>query len=64
MTEKRFIMNNGELFDTVTNETFKCLEDVVETLNYYEETCLKYEKTIRDLKDGAYKEPLPITQRK
>lgn len=30
----------------------------------YEETCLKYEKTIRDLKDGTYKEPLPITQRK
>ena len=64
MTEKRFIMNNGELFDIVTNETFKCLGDVVDTLNYYEETCLKYEKTIRELKEGIYKEPLPITSRK
>lgn len=64
MTEKRFVMNNNELFDTVTNEIFKSLGDVVDTLNYYEETCLRYEKIIGELKDGTYKEPLPITQRK
>lgn len=40
------------------------LTDVVDTLNYYEYTCSRYEKIIGELKDGTYKEPVPITSRK
>lgn len=62
---KRWIVDDaGTLIDIVTRDCFDIVEEIVDTLNYYEETCLKYEKTIRELKDGAYKEPLPITQRK
>ena len=67
MTEKnkRWIVDDaGTLIDMVTRENFDIVEEIVDTLNYYEETCLKYEKTIKELKDGTYKEPLPITQRK
>ena len=62
---KRWIVDDaGTLIDIVTRDCFDIVEEIVDTLNYYEETCLKYEKTIRELKDGTYKEPLPITQRK
>lgn len=62
---KRWMSDDaGTLIDTVTGENFDIVEELVDTLNYYEETCLKYEKTISELKDGTYKEPLPITQRK
>lgn len=66
MTEKeRWIVDDaGTLIDMVTGENFDIVEEVVDTLNYYENTCLKYEKTISELKDRTYKEPLPITQRK
>ena len=66
MTKKeRWIVDDaGTLIDMVTGENFDIVEEVVDTLNYYENTCLKYEKTISELKDGTYKEPLPITQRK
>ncbi len=63
--KKRFIVDDaGTLIDTVTGENFDIVEEVVDTLNYYENTCLKNQKTISELKDGTYKEPLPITQRK
>lgn len=65
MTEKRFMVDDaGTLIDMVTRETFDIVEEVVDLLNYYENTCLRYEKIISELKDGTYKEPLPITQRK
>ena len=67
MTEKskRWIVDDaGTLIDMVTRENFDIVEEIVDTLNYYEETCLKHEKTISELKDGTYVEPLPITQRK
>lgn len=53
MTEKRFkIDDNGVLIDTLTTETFKTVEDVVDILNYYENSCLRFEKRIRELKDN------------
>ena len=53
MTDKRFkITDDGVLIDTLTTETFKTVEDVVDILNYYENTCLKLEKRIRELKDN------------
>lgn len=62
---ERFMVDDaGTLIDMVTGETYDIVEEVVDTLNYYENTCLKYEKTIAELKDGTYKEALPITQRK
>ena len=62
---KRWIVDDaGTLIDIVTRESFDIVEEIVDTLNYYEETCLKYEKTISELKDGTYVEPLPITSRK
>lgn len=67
MTEKskRWIVDDaGTLIDMVTRENFDIVEEIVDTLNYYEETCLRYQKTISELKEGTYKEPLPITQRK
>lgn len=65
MTVKRFVVNdNGTVLDTVTGENFDTVEEVVDTLNYYENNCLRYQKIISELKDGTYKEPLPITQRK
>ena len=67
MTEKnkRWIVDDaGTLIDMVTMENFDIVEEIVDTLNYYEETFLKYEKTISELKNGTHKEPLPITQRK
>ena len=66
MTEnKRFVVNdNGTVLDTVTGENFNTFEEVVDTLNYYENNCLRYQKTIAELKNGTYKEELPITQRK
>lgn len=67
MTEKskRWIVDDaGTLIDTVTGENFDLVEEIVDILNCYEETCLKYEKIIRELKDGTYKEPLSIAQRK
>ena len=67
MTEKskRWIVDDaGTLIDMVTGENFDIVEEIVDTLNYYEEACLKYQKTISGLRDGTYKEPLPITQRK
>jgi len=66
MTEnKRFIVDDaGTLIDMVTRENFDIVEEVVDILNNYEDTCLRYEKTIAELKKGTYEEPLPITQRK
>lgn len=65
MTVERFVVNdNGTVLDTVTGENFDTVEEVVDTLNYYENNCLRYQKIISELKDGTYKEPLPITQRK
>ena len=65
MTKKeRWIVDDAGIIDMVTGENFDIVEEVVDTLNYYEETCLRYEKIIRKLKDGTYKEPLLITQRK
>lgn len=62
---KRFIVNNdGKVLDTVTGENFDTVEEVVDVLNYYEDNCLRYQKTITELKKGTYKETLPITQRK
>lgn len=62
---KRFIVNNdGILVDTVTGENFDIVEEVVDILNYYENNCLRYQKIISELKNGTYKEELPITQRK
>ena len=62
---KRWMVDDaGTLIDIVTRECFDIVEEIVDILNYYEEVCLKYEKTIRELKKGTYKEPLPITQRK
>ena len=65
-TEKeRWVVDDaGTLIDMVTRETYDIVEEVVDVLNYYENTCVKYEKTISELKNGTYKEPLPITQRK
>ena len=65
MTDKRFMVDDaGTLIDLVTRETYDIVEEVVDLLNYYENTCLKYEKTICELKNGTYKEPVPITSRK
>lgn len=66
MTEKeRFIIDDaGTLIDLVTGETYDIVEEVVDVLNYYENTVLRYQKIIRELKDGTYTEELPITQRK
>ena len=65
MSDERYMVDDaGTLIDTVTGENFDIVEEIVDTLNYYEEICLKYEKTISELKNGTYKEPLPITQRK
>ena len=64
MTERFIVDDAGTLIDMVTGENFDIVEEVVDTLNYYENTYLKYEKTIAELKNGTYKEPLPITQRK
>lgn len=61
---KRFIVDDGTVLDTVTGENFDTVEEVVTTLNYYEDNCLRYQETIAELKEGTYKEPLPITQRK
>ena len=62
---KRFIVNNdGILVDTVTGENFDIVEEVVDTLNRYENTCRRYEQKISELKNGTYNEELPITQRK
>ena len=62
---KRFIVDNDRtVLDTVTGENFDTVEEVVDTLNYYENNCLRYQKTIAELKNGTYKEELPITQRK
>ena len=65
MTEKRFskCKDQCKVYDWVTNGVLD-IKEIVDTLNYYESTCLKYERTIRKLKDGTYKEPLAITQRK
>ena len=54
----------GTLIDMVTRDTFDIVGEVVDILNNYENTCLRYEKTIAELKNGNYKEELPITQRK
>lgn len=66
MSAERYMVDDAgtTLIDTVTKETFDIVEEIVDTLNYYEENCLKYQKTISELKDGTYKEPLPITQKK
>ena len=66
MTEKkRFIVDDaGTLIDMVTGENFDIVEEVVDILNYYENNCLRYQKIIFELKNGTYKEELPITQRK
>lgn len=66
MTEKeRFMIDDsGTLIDLVTRETYDIVEEVVDVLNNYENTVLRYEKIISELKDGTYKEELPITQRK
>lgn len=65
MTGNRFVVNdNGTVLDTVTGENFDTVEEVVDTLNYYENNCLRYQKIISELKKGTYEEPLPITQRK
>lgn len=63
--KKRFIVDDaGTLIDMVTGENFDIVEEVVDILNYYENTCLRYQKIISELKNGTYKEELPITQRK
>lgn len=36
-----------KVFDWITNNILDIYE-IVDTLNYYENTCLKYEKTIAD----------------
>ena len=66
MTEnKRFMVDDtGTLIDMVTRENFDTVEEVVDILNNYEDTCVRYEKIISELKKGTYKEELPITQRK
>lgn len=51
---KRWIVDDaGSLIDTVTLEYFDIVEEIVDTLNYYEENCLRYQKTISELKDGT-----------
>ena len=63
--KERWIVDDaGTLIDIVTRETYDIVEEVVDILNYYENTCLRYQQTISELKDGTYKEPLPITQSK
>ena len=63
--KKRFIVDDaGTLIDMVTGENFDIVEEVVDILNYYENNCLRYQKIIFELKNGTYKEELPITQRK
>lgn len=63
--KKRFIVDDaGTLIDMVTGENFDIVEEVVDILNYYENNCLRYQKIISELKNGTYKEELPITQRK
>ena len=64
MSERFIVDDAGTLIDMVTGENFDIVEEVVDTLNYYENTCLRYEKIISELKNGTYKEELPITQRK
>lgn len=64
MTEKRFVVDNRTIIDTVTGENFSTVGEVVDILNNYENTCVRYEKIISELKNGNYKEDLPITQRK
>ena len=62
---KRFIVDDaGTLIDMVTRDTFDIVEEVVDILNNYEDTCIRYEKIISELKNGTYNEELPITQRK
>ena len=62
---ERFIVDTaGTLIDMVTRENFDIVEEVVDILNNYEDTCVRYEKIISELKNGTYKEELPITQRK
>ena len=62
---KRFMVDDaGTLIDRVTRENFDIVEEVVDILNNYEDTCVRYEKIISELKNGTYKEELPITQRK
>lgn len=63
--KERWIVDDaGTLIDMVTRETYDIVEEVVDVLNYYENNCERYLQTINELKDGTYKEPLPITQRK
>ena len=64
MTERFIVDDAGTLIDMVTGENFDIVEEVVDILNYYENTCLQYQKIISELKNDTYKEPLPITQRK
>ena len=65
MTEnKRFIVDDGTVLDTITGENFDTVEEVVDILNYYENICLRYQRIISELKNGTYEEELPITQRK
>ena len=64
MTERFMVDDAGTLIDMVTGENFDIVEEVVDILNYYENTCRRYEKIISELKNGTYKEELPITQRK
>lgn len=65
LQKKRWIVDDaGTLIDMVTREAYDIVEEVVDILNYYENNCLRYKQTISELKDGTYKEPLPITQRK
>ena len=62
---KRFMVDDaGTLIDMVTRDTFDIVEEVVDILNNYEDTCVRYEKIISKQKNGTYKEDLPITQRK
>lgn len=65
INKKRFskCKDQCKVFDWVTNGVLD-IHEIVDTLNYYERNCLRYEKIISELKDGTYKEPLPITQRK
>lgn len=65
LTEKRFskCKDQCKVFDWVTSGVLD-IREIVDTLNYYAETCLRYQKIISGLKEGTYKEPFPITQRK
>ena len=64
MTSKRFTLGVCEkglaIRDNVTNEQYFEKDDTVffklcELLNYYERTCLHYEKRMRELNDEIYK---------